>query len=66
VVTASRISKHLLFWGFLSSRICLKHLVKDLGLAKAAGLDSPLIHPLYDSYAAAEKKDWAIKMHGDY
>jgi 3-hydroxyisobutyrate dehydrogenase len=24
----------------------LKHLVKDLRLAKEAGLDSPLIHPL--------------------
>jgi 3-hydroxyisobutyrate dehydrogenase len=34
----------------------LKHLVKDLRLAKEAGLDSPLIHPLYDSYAAAEKQ----------
>jgi 3-hydroxyisobutyrate dehydrogenase len=34
----------------------LKHLVKDLRLAKEAGLDSPLIHPLYDSYAAAEKE----------
>ena len=34
----------------------LKHLVKDLRLAKEAGLDSPLIHPLYNSYAAAEKE----------
>lgn len=34
----------------------LKHLVKDLRLAKEAGLDSPLIHPLYDSYATAEKE----------
>lgn len=34
----------------------LKHLVKDLRLAKEAGLDSPLIHPLYDSYAAAEQE----------
>ncbi|MFV8268309.1 NAD(P)-dependent oxidoreductase [Flavobacterium sp. GT2N3] len=34
----------------------LKHLVKDLRLAKEAGLDSPLIHPLYDSYAAAEEE----------
>jgi 3-hydroxyisobutyrate dehydrogenase len=34
----------------------LKHLVKDLRLAKEAGLDSPLIHPLYDCYAAAEKE----------
>jgi hypothetical protein len=25
-------------------------------------LDLTTIHPLYDSYAAAEKKDWAIKM----
>jgi hypothetical protein len=24
----------------------VKHLVKDLGLTKDAGLDSPLIHPL--------------------
>ena len=32
----------------------LKHLVKDLGLAKAAGLDSPLIHPLYDSFVQAQ------------
>ncbi|SHG37917.1 3-hydroxyisobutyrate dehydrogenase [Flavobacterium segetis] len=34
----------------------LKHLVKDLRLAKEAGLDSPLIHPLYDSYVRAEKE----------
>jgi 3-hydroxyisobutyrate dehydrogenase len=34
----------------------LKHLVKDLRLAKEAGLDSPLIHPLYDSYEAAQKE----------
>ncbi|RTY99955.1 NAD(P)-dependent oxidoreductase [Flavobacterium sp. RSP49] len=34
----------------------LKHLVKDLKLAKEAGLNSPLIHPLYDSYAAAEQE----------
>jgi len=34
----------------------LKHLVKDLRLAKEAGLDSPLIHPLYDSYKAAQKE----------
>lgn len=34
----------------------LKHLVKDLRLAKEAGLDSPLIHPLYDSYVTAEKE----------
>lgn len=34
----------------------LKHLVKDLRLAKEAGLDSPLIHPLYDSYLTAEKE----------
>jgi len=34
----------------------LKHLVKDLRLAKEAGLDSPLIQPLYDSYASAEKE----------
>ena len=34
----------------------LKHLVKDLRLAKEAGLDSPLIHPLYDSYSTAEKE----------
>lgn len=33
----------------------LKHLVKDLGLAKDAGLDSPLIHPLYDSYSNAQQ-----------
>ena len=32
----------------------LKHLVKDLGLAKEAGLDTPLIEPLFDSYAAAQ------------
>jgi hypothetical protein len=32
----------------------LKHLVKDLRLAEA-GLDSP-IHPLYDSYEAAQKR----------
>jgi 3-hydroxyisobutyrate dehydrogenase len=34
----------------------LKHLVKDLRLAKEAGLDSPLIQPLYNSYASAEKE----------
>jgi 3-hydroxyisobutyrate dehydrogenase len=34
----------------------LKHLVKDLRLAKEAGLDSPLIHPLYDSYVTAEQE----------
>jgi 3-hydroxyisobutyrate dehydrogenase len=34
----------------------LKHLVKDLRLAKEAGLDSPLINPLYDSYTAAQKE----------
>jgi 3-hydroxyisobutyrate dehydrogenase len=34
----------------------LKHLVKDLRLAKEAGLDSPLIHPLYDSFAAAQEE----------
>lgn len=32
----------------------LKHLVKDLGLAKEAGLNTPLIEPLFDSYAAAQ------------
>lgn len=31
----------------------LKHLVKDLRLAKEAGLDSPLICPLYSSYEKA-------------
>jgi 3-hydroxyisobutyrate dehydrogenase len=34
----------------------LKHLVKDLGLAKDAGLDSPLISPLYDSYFNAQQE----------
>ena len=34
----------------------LKHLVKDLRLAKEAGLASPLIQPLYDSYVTAEKE----------
>lgn len=34
----------------------LKHLVKDLRLAKEAGLDSPLIHPLYNSYETAQKE----------
>ncbi len=34
----------------------LKHLVKDLRLAKEAGLDSPLIHPLYDSYETAQNE----------
>lgn len=34
----------------------LKHLVKDLGLAKDAGLSSPLIHPLYDSYLKAQEE----------
>ena len=32
----------------------LKHLVKDLGLAKEAGLNTPLIQPLSDSYATAQ------------
>ncbi|SDW85477.1 NAD(P)-dependent oxidoreductase [Flavobacterium degerlachei] len=32
----------------------LKHLVKDLGLAKEAGLNTPLIEPLFDSYSAAQ------------
>jgi 3-hydroxyisobutyrate dehydrogenase len=34
----------------------LKHLVKDLRLAKEAGLDSPLIYPLYNSYETAQKE----------
>jgi 3-hydroxyisobutyrate dehydrogenase len=34
----------------------LKHLVKDLRLAKEAGLDSPLITPLYNSYETAQKE----------
>ncbi|MDG2433579.1 NAD(P)-dependent oxidoreductase [Flavobacterium sp.] len=34
----------------------LKHLVKDLGLAKDAGLASPLIHPLYDTYLKAQQE----------
>ena len=34
----------------------LKHLVKDLGLAKDAGLSSPLIHPLYNSYLNAQQE----------
>jgi 3-hydroxyisobutyrate dehydrogenase len=34
----------------------LKHLVKDLRLAKEAGLDSPLINPLYKSYETAQKE----------
>ena len=33
----------------------LKHLVKDLRLAKEAGLDTPLIKPLADSYTAAQQ-----------
>jgi 3-hydroxyisobutyrate dehydrogenase len=41
---------------FFPAAFALKHLVKDLRLAKEAGLDSPLIHPLYDSYAAAEQE----------
>ena len=32
----------------------LKHLVKDLNLAKEAGLTSPLIKPLADTYNAAQ------------
>jgi 3-hydroxyisobutyrate dehydrogenase len=40
----------------------LKHLVKDLRLAKEAGLDSPLIHPLYDSYEAAQRASVMKKM----
>ena len=34
----------------------LKHLVKDLNLAKDAGLNSPLINPLADTYNAAQKE----------
>ena len=34
----------------------LKHLVKDLGLAKDAGLASPLIYPLHDSYVKAQEE----------
>lgn len=34
----------------------LKHLVKDLGLAKEAGLKTPLIQPLFDSYLAAQNE----------
>jgi 3-hydroxyisobutyrate dehydrogenase len=34
----------------------LKHLVKDLGLAKDAGLDTPLIAPLFASYKKAEQE----------
>lgn len=33
----------------------LKHLVKDLRLAKEAGLDAPLIHPLFDSFNHAQE-----------
>jgi 3-hydroxyisobutyrate dehydrogenase len=43
------------FKQLLPCRFALKHLVKDLRLAKEAGLDTPLIHPLYDSYAAAQE-----------
>ena len=32
----------------------LKHLVKDLRLAKEAGLDAPLINPLFDSFNRAQ------------
>lgn len=32
----------------------LKHLVKDLRLAKEAGLDAPLIDPLYNSFSKAQ------------
>ncbi len=34
----------------------LKHLVKDLRLAQEAGLDSPLIHPLFDSFSKAQEE----------
>jgi len=34
----------------------LKHLVKDLQLAKDAGLDTPLITPLFNSYRQAEEE----------
>ncbi len=34
----------------------LKHLVKDLRLAKEAGLHTPLIQPLFDSYEKAERE----------
>jgi 3-hydroxyisobutyrate dehydrogenase len=33
----------------------LKHLVKDLRLAKEAGLDVPLITPLYDTFSKAQQ-----------
>ncbi|MEZ7515094.1 NAD(P)-dependent oxidoreductase [Flavobacterium frigidarium] len=34
----------------------LKHLVKDLRLAKEAGLNAPLIQPLYDSFKKAQEE----------
>lgn len=34
----------------------LKHLVKDLRLAKEAGLNTPLIQPLFESYEKAEQE----------
>lgn len=34
----------------------LKHLVKDLRLAKEAGLNTPLIQPLFESYKKAEQE----------
>ncbi len=34
----------------------LKHLVKDLQLAKDAGLDTPLITPLFESYQQAQQE----------
>ncbi|MBC8985344.1 NAD(P)-dependent oxidoreductase [Pedobacter sp. N36a] len=34
----------------------LKHLVKDLGLAKAAGLDAPLIDPLFHTFQQAQQE----------
>jgi 3-hydroxyisobutyrate dehydrogenase len=52
----TNIKTHSILNDSYPAAFALKHLVKDLRLAKEAGLDSPLIHPLYDSYAAAEKE----------
>tara|TARA_R110000868_G_scaffold110147_4_gene298740 strand:+ start:4757 stop:5620 length:864 start_codon:yes stop_codon:yes gene_type:complete len=52
----TNIKAHSILNDSYPAAFALKHLVKDLRLAKEAGLDSPLIHPLFNSYATAEKE----------
>jgi 3-hydroxyisobutyrate dehydrogenase len=64
VVTALRISTPSILNDSFPAAFALKHLVKDLRLE--VRLDSPLIHPLYDSYAAAEQEGLRTRCDGDY